>query len=137
MCGTPEYYITHNPERTRLVIPFAMDKLEKAGEMLVHFNKSKSGLTVHPDATNSGLTVHPDATKSGLQSAMSGLSDMAKQIVELMLDDPSITYDGIATKLGKARSGIAKHIKKLVADGVVMPKDANGVWVVNLQKTKD
>ena len=48
-----------------------------------------------------------------------------------MKQDSTITYDEIASKLGKARSGIAKQIKKLIDDGVILAKEKNlGTWGV-------
>lgn len=60
-----------------------------------------------------------------------GLTETAQRILELIKQDPTITYDKIAAELGKARSGIAKQIKKLIDDGIVLPKEKNnGVWTV-------
>ncbi len=48
-----------------------------------------------------------------------------------MRQDPTITYDKIAAEHGRARSGIAKQIKKLIDDGFVLPKETNnGTWIV-------
>lgn len=49
-----------------------------------------------------------------------------------MKQDPTITYDRIASELGKARSGIAKQIKKLIDDGIILAKEKNnGTWIIN------
>ncbi len=41
----------------------------------------------------------------------SGLTETAQRILELMKQEPTITYDKIAVELGEARSGIAKQKK--------------------------
>ena len=41
-----------------------------------------------------------------------------------------ITYNELSVKLGKARSGIAKQIKKLIDDNIIESKEKNGVWIV-------
>lgn len=41
-----------------------------------------------------------------------------------------ITYDELSAQLGKARSGIAKQIKKLLDSGIILSKEKNGVWII-------
>ncbi len=116
---SPVYNIKHVPDRTLLSIPYSAENLAKAGEMLVHSDEKRSGL------------VHQNEEKSGLTETESGMSETAQRILELMRQDPTITYDKIAAELGRARSGIAKQIKKLIDDGIVLPKDTNnGTWIV-------
>lgn len=124
MSLSPVYNIKHNPDRTLLAIPYSTENLAKAGGLLVHSGEDKSGL-VHQINEESGLT-NP---KSGLTSPKDGLSETAQKIIELMRQDPTITYDEIASKLGKARSGIAKQIKKLIDEGVILAKEKSlGTW---------
>ena len=100
--------------------------MAKAGGLLVHFGEEKGGL-VHQNNDESGLT-NP---KSGLTTPKAGLTETAQKIIDLMKQDSTITYDEIASKLGKARSGIAKQIKKLIDDGVILAKEKNlGTWGV-------
>ncbi len=126
MSLSPIYSIKHAPDRTVLSIPCSSENLAKAGEMLVHSDAKRSGL-VHQNDEKSGLI----SLKSGLTEAESGLSETAQRILELMKQNPTITYDKIAAELGKARSGIAKQIKRLIDDGIVLPKETNnGTWIV-------
>ncbi len=121
---SPIYSIKHNPDRTMLTIPYSAENMAKAGGLLVHSGEEKGGL-VHQNNEKSGLT-NP---QSGLTPPKDGLTETAQKIIELMRQDPTITYDEIAAKLGKARSGIAKQIKKLIDDGVILAKEKNpGTW---------
>ncbi len=120
---SPIYSIKHNPDRTLLNIPYSAENLAKAGGLLVHSGEGK------------GRLIHQSNEKSGLSNPKSGLTETAQKIIELMRQDPTITYDKIASKLGKARSGIAKQIKRLIDNGAILPKDKNsGTWIV---KEKD
>ena len=58
------------------------------------------------------------------------LSGTAKNIVHLIIENPMITYNELSAKLGKARSGIAKQIKKLIDVNIIESKEKNGMWVV-------
>lgn len=113
--STPVYNIKHNPDRTLLTIPYLTMNLATAGELLVHSEDEKSGLTDH---------------QSGLESKRCGLTGTSKDIVELMKKNPMITYDELSAQLGKARSGIAKQIKKLLDSGIILSKEKNGVWII-------
>lgn len=112
---TPVYNIKHNPDRTLLTIPYLTMNLATAGGLLVHSEDEKSGLTDH---------------QSGLDSKRCGLTGTSKDIVELMKENPTITYDELSAQLGKARSGIAKQIKKLLDSGIILSKEKNGVWII-------
>ena len=70
------------------------------------------------------------ATAGGLESKRCGLTGTSKDIVELMKKNPMITYDELSAQLGKARSGIAKQIKKLLDSGIILSKEKNGVWII-------
>lgn len=123
---SPIYSIKHNPDRTLLSIPCSAESLAKAGRLLVHSDGANGGL-VHSKDEKSGLT----SSESGLADSQGGLTETAQRILELIKQAPTITYDKIAAELGKARSGIAKQIKKLIDEGVVFPKEKNnGVWTV-------
>lgn len=117
---SPVYTITHNPERT-----------------LLNISVAASGLSVHRRGETSGPAVHHKEQRSGLSKVDGGLdnseyvlSGTAKDIVRLMLENPMITYNELSVKLGKARSGIAKQIKKLIDDNIIESKEKNGVWIV-------
>lgn len=51
--------------------------------------------------------------EGGLSTDRSGLSATAQALLKLLDENPSMTYDEISTRLGKSRSGIAKHIMNL------------------------
>lgn len=113
--STPVYNIKHTPDRTLLTIPYFTTNLTTAGGLLVHSKEEKSGLSDH---------------QSGLKSKICGLTGTSKDIVELMKKDPTITYDELSAQLGKARSGIAKQIKKLLDAGIILSKEKHGVWII-------
>ena len=116
----PVYTITHNPERTLLNISVA------ESDLTVHHKEQKSGLTVHHEELQSGLSKEDgELEKMGYD-----LSGTAKDIVRLMIENPMITYNELSAKLGKARSGIAKQIKKLIDDNIIESKEKNGVWII-------
>ena len=98
-----------NPERTLLTISVA-----------------ESGLTVHHEELQSGLSKE----NGELEKMGYDLSGTAKEIVRLMIENPMITYNELSAKLGKARSGIAKQIKKLIDDNIIESKEKKGVWIV-------
>ena len=117
---SPVYTITHNPERTLLSISVAVSGLS------VHRREKMSGPAVHHKEQQSGLS----KVDGGLDNSEYVLSGTAKEIVRLMLENPMITYNELSVKLGKARSGIAKQIKKLIDDNIIESKEKNGVWIV-------
>jgi len=90
----PLYVISSNPDRTHLTVPATAEDMRNAGEKM---------------AKQSGLKVD----SSGLKVDYSGLSLTAQKIITLYKTEPNLTYDEIAARLGKARSGVAKHIKRL------------------------
>lgn len=99
----PEYNIKQDPARTEATLPYTIKNLQEAGILLA---EEKGGLKVN----KSGL-------RGGLSREKSGLSATAQAILRLLDENPSMTYDEISTRLGKARSGIAKHIKNLREKG--------------------
>ena len=99
---TPEYSIKQNPARTETTLLYTIRALQEAGKLL---------------AEESGLRGGLSGGESGLLIDRSGLSATAQAILKLLDENPSMTYDEISTHLGKARSGIAKHIKKLREKG--------------------
>ena len=107
------------------------------GGLPVHSSSLYGGLTVHHKEQKSGLTVHHEELQSGLSKEDGELEKMgydlsgtAKEIVRLMIENPMITYNELSAKLGKARSGIAKQIKKLIDDNIIESKEKKGVWIV-------
>lgn len=98
----PQFTLLSNPSRTMLFVPATAEDLRKVGEKM-----AKTG----------GLKVDSEWTKGGLKVDRSGLSGTARAICELYDVNPDLTYDEIARQLGKARSGIAKHIKRLKDGG--------------------
>ena len=119
-----------------------IDVGERAGSgiperTLLTISVAESGLTVHHKEQKSGLTVHHEELQSGLSKEDGELEKMgydlsgtAKEIVRLMIENPMITYNELSAKLGKARSGIAKQIKKLIDDNIIESKEKKGVWIV-------
>lgn len=103
---TPFYAITHNPDRTTLTIPYTQEELKNAGKRIANLSQSTQ------------------------QSTCNNLSETAKAILSLIRQNPQITYDEIAASLGKARSGIARHIKNMQAAGLILPKNQNGQWTI-------
>ena len=94
--------------------------------MTVHHKEQKIGLTVHHEELQSGLSKeNGEPEKKGYD-----LSGTAKEIVRLMIENPMITYNELSAKLGKARSGIATQIKKLIDDNIIESKEKKGVWIV-------
>lgn len=83
--------------------------------------------------------------KSGMKSGMKGPDGMhglkggmktSDAILQLMRDDPGITHDALALKLGRARNAIIKQISKLKATGLVrrVGPDKGGHWEVLVGK---
>lgn len=107
---TPVYAVTRNPDRTSLVIPFTQEALQNAGKKVARVQQSTS-----------------QSTQSTSEET---LSETAKDILNLIKQNPQITYDEIASSLGKARSGIARHLKRMQKAGIIQPKNENGQWIV-------
>lgn len=103
--------MTHNPDRTSLVISFSQEALKNAGIKLASIRQSTSQSTDKDE-----------------------LSETAKHIIELLRQPPKITYDEIASSLGKARSGIARHLKSMQKAGIILPKNEDGKWTVLIDK---
>lgn len=81
----------------------------------------EGGLTGGLAGQKGGLKSQEGGLTGGLEEQEEGMSETAEKILKLIRENPSITYDEIAVTLGKARSGIAKHIKKLREKGL-LPK---------------
>ena len=111
---SPEYSIKQNPARTECVFPFTIQALQEAGRVLA---EEKSGLNVD----QSGLS----EVESGPKVDQSELSATAQAILKLLNENPSMTYNEISAHLGKARSGIAKHIKNLREKGLLNKRKRN------------
>ena len=99
-----------------------------------------SGLAVHREKQQSGLSVHQEELQSGLSKVNGGqdnieyeLNETARKILSIMHECPMITYDELSIRLGKARSGIAKQIKKLIEANIIESKEKNGQWVIKKQ----
>lgn len=122
---TPVYTVTHNPDRTSLVIPCSQVALKHAGERMASANQSMQ---------STSQSISQSISQSTLQSTsstpMDDLSETAKDILNVIRHNPKATYDEIAYTLGKARSGIARHLKNLQKAGFVLPKNEDGQWVV-------
>ena len=123
----PEYCIKQNPARTETKLNYTMKALQEAGKLLA---QEKGGLTQvgsgQQDGSSgyeSGLQGGLSGGESGLQSGLSdqriGLFATAQAILKLLDENPSMTYDEISIRLGKARSGIAKHIRNLREKGFI------------------
>ena len=156
--STPSYQITQNPARTTLVVPYSQAVLQKAGQQLSKIMGQSTSETSQstPKSTQKGgqstsdttqstqkstqkgwqstsetAQSTPKSTKKGGQSTSEGkLSAATVAILEIIRQNPRVTYEEIAATTGKARSGIAKHIKKLQEKGFLKPKDKQGLWTV-------
>ena len=84
---------------------------------------------MHNELSPIQFVIEPEI-KGELEKMGYDLSGTAKDIVRLMIENPMITYNELSAKLGKARSGIAKQIKKLIDDNIIESKEKNGVWIV-------
>lgn len=107
---TPQYTVKQDPARTESVLPYTLQSLQEAGKLLV---AERGGLLGGLKVDEGGLKVD----RGGLMPDRSGLSKTAKAILSLLDENPNLTYDEISCRLNKARSGIAKHIKKLRENG--------------------
>lgn len=115
----PQYEVKQNPARTITVLPYTIQALQEAGKLLA---SERGGLKVDEGGLSngkSGLKGGRVVQKSGLSTDRSGLSATAQAILKLLDEDPSMTYDEISSRLRKARSGIAKHIKNLREKGFI------------------
>ena len=117
----PIYTVTHNPDRTSLVIPFTPKSFQIAGKMMANNTQS----------TQSTQSISQSTPQSTPQSTNKNkISKTAQDILDLIRQNPQITYDEIAITLGKARSGVARHLKNMCESGYILPKKENGLWVV-------
>ena len=123
---TIEYAIMQNPAKTTSSLPFSIQALQEAGNLLAAehggLKADEGGLSNPESGLQSGLKADEcglSDSKSGLSSDRSGLSSTAQEILKLLDENPSLTYDEISARLGKARSGIAKHIKNLREKGFI------------------
>ena len=121
----PQYELTTTPARTSLTVPASAEQIRIAGEKIAKFSGvevDSGGLEVDSgglEVDSGGLEVDSgglEVDSGGLRVDRSGLSETARAICELYDENPNLTYDEIAQRLGKARSGIAKHIKRLKAE---------------------
>lgn len=132
---TPSFQISHNPERTKLTIPYTQIALQKAGEILS--NTDKQSTSQSTKSTSQSTHKAQQSTTESIQStSYCALSDTAKEILEIIRKNPQITYDEIAKTTGKARSGIARHIKNLQEKGFLIAKNNNGEWKVAISSNK-
>lgn len=128
---TPVYSIFHNPERTNLLVPYTLEALQKVGEKIIQSTDDVQQSTLQStDSVQQSTLQSTDNVQQSTQA--NGLSSTACEILETIKKDPHITYEAIADKLGKARSGIARHIKNLQEKGVLVRigGDKSGYWQV-------
>ena len=52
------------------------------------------------------------------------------QIVKLISENPAITTRLMAELMGRARSGISEHLKRMQADGVIKYEAQDGKWKI-------
>lgn len=123
---SPEYAVMQNPARTTSCLPFSIQALQEAGRLLAvehgGLKADKGGLSNPESRLQSGLKTDRGGlsdSKSRLPSDRTSLSPTAQEILKLLDENPSLTYDEISARLGKARSGIAKHIKNLREKGFI------------------
>lgn len=115
----PQYKVKLNPARTISVLPYTIQALQRAGKLLA---SERGEIRMDESGLQSGLQSGLSMQKSGLRPNKSRLSATAQAILKLLDENPSITYDEISTRLGKARSGIARHIKNLREKGFINQK---------------
>ena len=53
-------------------------------------------------------------------------------IIDLIKDNPLITYDEIAQKIGKAKVTVKRYVQKLQNDGIVSREGGkkHGQWII-------
>ena len=52
------------------------------------------------------------------------------QIILLITEHPDITTRVLAEQMGRARSGLIKHLNRMQADGLIQYDTANAKWIV-------
>ncbi len=74
-----------------------------------------------------------NATVNATINATVKLTELQKQIIDLLKSSPNITYTEIATELSKDRVTISRNLKKLKELGIVerIGTDKSGYWKVN------
>ena len=112
----PKFNIKQNPARTETTLPYTIKALQEAGKLL---SGEKGGRFRQGGGLQGGLPIGEGGLQGGLLGERSGLSTTAQAILKLLDENPSMTYDEISKRLGKARSGIAKHIKNLRKKGFI------------------
>ena len=89
--------------------------------------------SIHQSTQDGDQSTHQSTQDGDQSTVLAPLSDTVQAIINLICDNPEITYDEIASATGKARSGIAKHIKKLQASGMIRREGPNhgGRWIIS------
>jgi predicted transcriptional regulator len=63
------------------------------------------------------------------------MNDSSKRLLNAILDNPAITYDGLASLLSMPRRTVSRELKKLQEAGLIEREGArkNGRWIVKQQ----
>ncbi len=120
------------PQSTLDTPQSTLDILQSTSQSTLDATQSTLQSTL--DTPQSTLDASQSTSQSTLNTPQSTLfdelSETAKEILEIIKENPKITYSEIAVATGKARSGISRHIKRLQEKGLLKKKDANGEWKV-------
>ncbi len=123
----PTYTITHNPERTKLTIPYTLAALQKAGEKL-----AKKALGTTQTTTQSKVCTTQTTTQSKAGTTQS-LTEMQSTILNILRKEPTLGRKDIARKIeGITEDGVKYHLQKLQKLGILRRVGGNygGRWIV-------
>lgn len=98
----------------------------------LNYGRVINGVDSSSEGLNTNVATEVSGGKTGMKTGMKAGMKTADAIVALILENPTISHDTLAEKLGRARSSIIEQITKLKASGRIrrVGPDKGGHWEV-------
>ena len=98
----------------------------------LNYGKVINGVESSSAGLDTEIATEVNGGKTGMKTGMTAGMKTADAIVALIAENPTISHDSLAEKLGRARSTIIEQIAKLKANGRIrrVGPDKGGHWEV-------
>ena len=98
----------------------------------LNYGKVINGVESSSVGLDTEIATEVNGGKTGMKTGMTAGMKTADAIVALIAENPTISHDSLAEKLGRARSTIIEQIAKLKANGRIrrVGPDKGGHWEV-------
>jgi predicted HTH transcriptional regulator len=89
-------------------------------------------MSIAERAAANGKNIVPTGTINGTITGTINYDENKIRLLDVISDNPTITYDGIASLLGMPRRTVSREMKNLQDSGLIKREGArkNGRWIV-------